>query len=82
MIDSTETSPTQRLRRAQACCYLKNTWGIERSPSTLAKYAVSGSGPRYQLEGRTPLYPTFELDEWAKGRLSALKRSSSEKGAV
>ena len=53
-------------RRAEASSYLKQTWGIARAPSTLAKLACLGGGPRFQSAGRIPLYPETELDEWAR----------------
>ena len=64
-------------RRAEASSYLKQNWGISRAPSTLAKLACLGGGPRFQSAGRIPLYPETELDEWARSILSPLKSSTS-----
>ena len=69
---------TKKLRRMEAAIYLKEKHGIERAPGTLAKYAVTGGGPRYQLAGRFPLYPVTELDAWAAALLSPLKSSTSD----
>ena len=69
-----------RLRRTHASKYLQDNWGISRTPGTLAKLAVVGGGPRYQLDGRIPLYPQDELDKWAKTALSPLKNSTSDEG--
>lgn len=70
---------SKKLRRTAACEYLKETYDIERSPSTLAKYACIGGGPRFIHDGRFPLYPLEELDSWAATVLSPLKISTSDK---
>jgi hypothetical protein len=69
-----------RLRRAEASRYLKEAWGIERTANTLAKLAVTGGGPPFEYDGRTPLYPKIELDQWAQANLSPLKSSTSDPG--
>ena len=69
-----------RHRRNEASAYLKSTWGIDRKPSTLAKYATVGGGPRFEHAGRVPLYPQPELDAWAASILSPLKSSTSDTG--
>lgn len=66
----------QMLRRHQASSYLKNRWGISRTPKTLAKLAVIGGGPRYYRDGRFPIYPTSELDAWAIAQLGSLRTST------
>jgi hypothetical protein len=71
--------PQQRLRRKQASKYLQEKWGIERAPSTLAKLAVIGGGPKFQHANRTPLYSPNELDSWAASILSPLKNSTSDR---
>lgn len=70
----------KRLRRTDASKYLKDQWGIDRKPSTLAKLAVVGGGPRFEHAGRVPLYPVRELDAWAASLLSPLRRSTSDRG--
>jgi hypothetical protein len=72
----------RRLRRSEASLYLKERWGIDRKPSTLAKIACLGGGPKFELAGRFPLYPEPELDAWAQSTLSPLKSSTSDTGAV
>lgn len=67
-----------RLRRWEVSEYLRLAHGIEVAPATLAKWACTGGGPRYQSLNRTPLYPREELDRWAAERLGALRSSSSE----
>jgi len=74
------TETTKRLRRTQASLYLKEKYGISRTPATLAKLAVVGGSPRFQYDGRIPLYPTSELDAWAESLLSPLKSSTSDNG--
>ncbi len=68
----------KRLRRKQASKYLEEKWSINRAPSTLAKLAVIGGGPKFQHVNRIPLYPITELDDWASAMLSPLKSSTSE----
>lgn len=75
----TDNSRQERLlRRAEASTYLRETWNIPHSPETLAKLAVSGSGPEYRKAGRTPLYPQDGLDSYALARLSRRVRSTAE----
>jgi hypothetical protein len=74
-----QSSQYRRLRRSEASVYLKKQWGIGRAPSTLAKLAVIGGGPRFECANRTPLYLETELDAWARSILSPLKSSTSDK---
>jgi len=66
------------LRRKAASQYLEETWGVNRAPSTLAKYAVVGGGPIFRRAGRFPLYLMPDLDEWVTSKLSAPMRSTSD----
>jgi hypothetical protein len=68
-----------RLRRAEASHYLNDVHGVTTAAATLAKLAVVGGGPAYELWGRVPYYPTESLDGWAKARLSP-RRSTSDRG--
>jgi hypothetical protein len=68
-----------RLRRAEASRYLSDVHGVTTAAATLAKLAVIGGGPAYELWGRVPYYPTESLDGWAKARLSP-RRSTSDRG--
>jgi hypothetical protein len=70
-----------RLRRADASLYLREKHGVETAPQTLAKLAVSGGGPEYDLWGRIPYYPIEKLDEWVLSRLKR-RRSTSDRGGV
>jgi hypothetical protein len=67
------------LRRTEAAKYVTDTFGLPCSPRTLAKLAcVSSRGPPFRLAGRTPLYPTSGLDEWAQSKIGPLVRSTSQ----
>ena len=67
------------LRRTEAAKYVTDTFGLPCSPRTLAKLAcVSSQGPPFHLAGRTPLYPTSGLDEWAHSKIGPLVRSTSQ----
>jgi hypothetical protein len=62
--------------------YLRETHGLERAPSTLAKLAVIGGGPIFRRAGRVPLYSPEDLDAWAESLLSPPMRSTSEAAAL
>jgi hypothetical protein len=47
---------------------------VDRAPSTLAKYAVIGGGPVFQLMGRDPVYVAAGVSYL--GRLSKVLTSS------
>jgi hypothetical protein len=65
------------LRRTDASRYLAIVHGVQRAPSTLAKASHLGTGPRYQLLGRVPLYAPVELDRWVRESLGPLQSSTS-----
>jgi hypothetical protein len=67
------------LRRKAASKYLHDVHGVERAPSTLAKYAVIGGGPVFQCIGRDPVYTPANLDAWVASKLSGPMRSTSDK---
>jgi len=75
-----ESNQSKKLRRADASEYLLEQHHISYKPSTLAKLAVTGGGPKFYHAGRIPLYPTMELDIWAQSMLSPLKSSTSDRG--
>ena len=52
---NSQSKQARRLRRAEASAYLKEKYYIDRKPSTLAKLACIGGGPRFQSAGRIPL---------------------------
>jgi len=69
------------LRRNEAAAYLRSRYGFGTSRS-LAKLACVGGGPEYHKAGtKMVLYEPSKLDEWARNRISAAKRSTSEAAA-
>lgn len=72
----TETDP-KYMRRDQAAEYVKETWSQPCSRSLLAQLAMSGQGPVFRLAGRFPVYTESDLDDWARSRISAPRRSTS-----
>jgi hypothetical protein len=56
--------------------------GYRTSLSTLATMATRGGGPPFRRFGRKPLYDEGELLDWARSRLSAPMRSTSEADAT
>jgi hypothetical protein len=68
----------EHLRRVRAAHYIRDRYDIPCEPATLAKYACVGGGPPFFKAGRIPIYPRTGLDEWARTRLGALVRSTSE----
>ena len=71
--------PHRFLRRKAASKYLHDVHGVDRAPSTLAKYAVVGGGPVFQHMGRDPVYTPVNLDEWVASKLSGPMRSTSDR---
>ena len=55
--------------------------GYPVKSKTLATKATRGGGPPYRLFGVRPLYRWGDALAWAQGRLSAPRRSTSEKDA-
>jgi hypothetical protein len=76
------TQPCLRFRRDEASAYLKTNWGLDRKPSTLAKYASLGGGPKFEYAGRIPIYPQDQLDAWARATLSPLCSSTTDKPSL
>ena len=68
----------RRLNRRESSRYLKEKWGISRTPKTLAKLAVTGDGPMFEKDGRIPLHTEEMLDEFARKQLSPPVFSTSE----
>jgi hypothetical protein len=79
MDNKSETPATEPrfLRRADAAKYLKDKYGMG-SANTLAKTASVGGGPAFRKLGRFPVYSVEDLDAWARSKMSALVRSTSE----
>jgi hypothetical protein len=75
-IEMQTTAPTF-MRRKDAAEYLKSKFGFGAC-STLAKGVVTGDSPTFHKAGRVVLYTQEALDEWALGKISAPRRSSSD----
>ena len=69
-----------RMRRRVASEYLLEMHGVQLSPATLAKLAVTGGGPRFRRDGRFPLYDQPELDSYGIARVGPLRSSTSDTG--
>ena len=57
-----QTERCCRLRRAEASAYLKEKHGIDRAPTTLAKYAVVGGGPNSSMWAGCRFIPCKSAD--------------------
>ena len=57
------------MRRTEAAQYAKEK-GLPVEPSTLAKYASQGAGPRFAKFGRIPVYKPEWMDDWIEQRLA------------
>ena len=75
------TSPTKLYPRPDASAYLDETWGVKRSPSTLAKLASVGGGPKFRRLNRAVYYEESALDEWVLSLLSPPLSSTSDVAA-
>jgi hypothetical protein len=67
-----------RLNRTDAAKFLGEN-GLPIAPNTLAKKAVDGSGPPYQVWNRQATYDTKDLLEWASSRLGPKFRSTADR---
>lgn len=66
------------LRRKAASSYLQEKYGFAGG-STLAKLASAGGGPTYHKAGAAVLYTIEALDTWARARIGAAQRSTSDR---
>jgi hypothetical protein len=67
-----------RLNRADAAKFLGDN-GLPIAPNTLAKKAVDGSGPPYQVWNGQATYDTEDLLRWASDRLGPKLRSTADR---
>jgi hypothetical protein len=70
----------KRYRRKEAAAFLTNL-GLPIATATLAKYAVVGGGPEFQVWGRFPVYLETSLRAWAEQRLGKPASSTTEHAA-
>ena len=68
------------VRRAEAANYIKLKYGF-CTEKTLAKGVVTGDTPEYRKAGRIVLYTFEDLDDWARAKISAPRKSSSQAAA-
>jgi len=66
------------LNRKEASEHLRSFWGLQRSPTYLAKLAVVGGGPAFHKANRNPLYSAEDLDAWASALIGPRVHSTSE----
>ena len=52
--------------------------GLQVAPSTLAKMATTGGGPRYYRFGRRAVYDPADLEAWITEKLGDPRGSTSE----
>jgi hypothetical protein len=79
---SLEHAPSKgvrRFRRKDASAYLKEVWGLDYAPRTLAKLACIGGGPEIEYAGRIPTHTEPALDAFARSKLSAPVRNTAER---
>jgi hypothetical protein len=69
----------RRLSRKDAALFLTER-GYRTAPATLAKLACIGGGPEFESFGRRPLYREADLLNWAHGRTTGPRRSTSDAG--
>jgi hypothetical protein len=74
-------TPETQLRRADVA-EASTANGFPIKAKTLATMASRGGGPPFQLWGRIPLYTWGPYLDWAKGRLSEPRSSTSEADAI
>ena len=77
--DHNPSKEVRRFRRKDASIYLKETWGIEYAPRTLAKLACVGGGPEMEYAARFPTYTQPALDAFARAKLSPPVRNTTER---
>jgi hypothetical protein len=75
------TDPDILLTRRDAAAALTAA-GYPTAPATLATMATRGNGPAYHRYGARVVYRWSDLLSWARGRLSAPMRSTSEADAA
>lgn len=65
----TKSTTKQLLSRKAASEYLLAAHSLTIEASSLARYAYSGTGPRYVMVGARAMYAARDLDTWAQSRI-------------
>ena len=80
MTEHSPEYPPKLFRRRNSSKYLKENWGLDFAPRTLAKIAcVSSDGPEMRYVGRIPYYTQTGLDDFAAKILGPVCRCTSDK---
>ena len=66
------------LTRIDASEYLRETYGISRTVTTLNRLATEGGGPPFRRHGRRVFYEAKEIDAWVKDTLTPNAPSTAE----
>jgi hypothetical protein len=78
-----EQTPIRHLPPPAAHQYLRDVWGISRTPPTLAKLrCTAGAGPEFSRDGRWILYTPEALDAYARHVISEPRRSTRDDRAA
>lgn len=77
-MDIPQNTP-QYLNRREAAEYVRAK-GLPCAPSSLAKYATTGEGPRFKKFSRNVVYDPADLEMWIADRLSPSKASTCDQG--
>ena len=72
--------PEAHLTPPEACAFLRENFGVRRTPATLAKHRVTGEGPAFRKLNRAVLYSPTDLLAWASDALSVKRGSTSDLG--
>jgi hypothetical protein len=72
-----DVSTQEYLREQAAADYLRKRFGFG-AKRTLSKLRCIGGGPAFRKVGRLVIYAPDELDAWARSRMSAPMRSTSD----
>ena len=78
-MDQAHFGENRRFRRREASQYLKDRWGLDYKPNTLAKLACIGGGPTIEYAGKFPTHTERDLDKWAKAKISPPVANTSER---
>ena len=68
---------TKYLSRPEAADYVRETFGVPCTKTTLGKLASIGGGPAYRKFGCRALYTVEDLASWVDSRLSAPRLSTA-----
>jgi hypothetical protein len=68
----------QNLTTTQLTKYLREKYGVSRTPATLSTLACVGGGPPFRKDGRLRVYPILKADIWVEKQLSPIVSSTAE----